>query len=151
MIYDKIENAKKYRGLSKNIDTAIDFLESLDSKTLSIGKNDIDGENVYVMYAEYAPIDHSVGFGETHEKYIDIQLVLSGKEYFRACPAVEPKVTKEYNPEKDVKLFTLVDGINFPLEPGVFAMVMPGEYHGPKLSQEEPSQVKKLVIKILAK
>lgn len=150
MIYDKIENVKNYKGMSKNIDTALNFLESLDSQNLSIGKNVIDGDNVYVMCAEYTPLDLADGFGETHEKYIDIQLVLSGKEYFRACAKTEPKVTKEYNPEKDVKFYSVVDAINFPLVPGMFAMVMPGEYHCPKLSQEEPSEVKKLVIKILA-
>ncbi len=148
MIYDKLSNVKNYKGISKNIDTALDFLENLDSKTFTIGKNEIYGSDVFVMYAEYTPLDHKDGFGETHEKYIDIQLVLSGKEYLRACPTSELKITKEYNPETDLKFFSLEDGINFPLEPGLFCMIMPGEYHGPKLRQPESSDVKKLVIKI---
>ena len=38
MIYDEIKNIERYRGISKNLDTAIDFLEKTDLNSLPLGK-----------------------------------------------------------------------------------------------------------------
>lgn len=46
MIADTIKNIEKYRGLSKNLDTAIAFLKEYDLSTLPDGKTVVDGARV---------------------------------------------------------------------------------------------------------
>lgn len=49
MIYDMLTNVEKYRGISKNLDTAIDFLVKTDLASLPLGQTEIDGDNVLPM------------------------------------------------------------------------------------------------------
>ena len=36
MIYDEIKNVSRYRGISENLDIAIDFMEKTDLKSLPL-------------------------------------------------------------------------------------------------------------------
>ena len=49
MITDTLANLARYRGLHKNLDTAIDWLASHDVSALPNGRTVIDGEAVFVM------------------------------------------------------------------------------------------------------
>lgn len=49
MICDTLEHLGRYRGLHKNLDTALDFLARQDLSALPMGTTPVDGEEVYVM------------------------------------------------------------------------------------------------------
>ncbi len=49
MVTDSLQNLEQYRGLHKNMDTAIDFLKKCDLTALPDGKTVIDGERVLSM------------------------------------------------------------------------------------------------------
>ncbi len=53
MIIGKLRDLKRYKGISKNIDTAIDYVLNHDLLTLPKGKTEIDGKNVYVNRDTY--------------------------------------------------------------------------------------------------
>ena len=80
MIYDMLANVQKYRGISKNLDTAIDFLVKTDLSALPLGRTEIDGDNVFanVMEAQAKPVEE-LHF-EIHKKYMDIQIDIEGTE-----------------------------------------------------------------------
>ena len=80
MIYDEIKNIERYRGISKNLDTAIDFLEKTDLNSLPLGKTEILGDKVFanVMEAQ-AKAENELSF-EIHKKYMDIQVDIEGTE-----------------------------------------------------------------------
>ena len=48
MIYTDMNNLEHYRGMAPNLDTAIDFLKSHALSELQAGRNDVDGENVFI-------------------------------------------------------------------------------------------------------
>ena len=48
MIFCKLEQLGRYRGLSQHLDTAIHFLEEGGASRLTMGRNEVDGEAVYV-------------------------------------------------------------------------------------------------------
>ena len=52
MIYDEIKNISRYRGISSNLDTAIDFLEKTDLKSLPLGKTEILDDKVFANVME---------------------------------------------------------------------------------------------------
>ena len=70
MIYDKLSNLGLYKGMNKNLDTAIDYLSSHDLNELPLGKNVVDGDNVYinVMDAKAFPLEER--FYEVKNEYL---------------------------------------------------------------------------------
>ena len=47
MIYGEIKDLGLYKGISKNLDRAIDYILLGEYKNGVVGKNVIDGDNVY--------------------------------------------------------------------------------------------------------
>ncbi len=104
MIVGKLSDLYRYKGISKNIDTAIDFILNNDLMALPKGKTIVDGDNVYINRDTYVARPLEECFFENHENYIDIQIVLKGHEIIGYTHITNPdlKVTTPYNPDKDV-------------------------------------------------
>ena len=49
MIYTDMNNLEHYRGMAPHLDTAIDFLKDHALSELQAGRNDVDGENVFIL------------------------------------------------------------------------------------------------------
>jgi len=148
MIIGKLAHIDRYKGISKNIDTAIDFVLNNDLLSLPKGRTVIDGDNVYLNRDTYVAKDLKDCFFENHEKYMDLQIVLKGKEVFAYTDITNPtlKVTVPYNTEKDVTKYSAEGGVFFTLEEG-FALVYTEDVHLAKCKANDEI-VEKAVIKI---
>lgn len=107
MIVGKLKDIYRYKGIAKNIDTAINYIleKGIDGLlALPKGKTLIDGTDVYVNRDTYVAKDKKDTFFENHQNYMDLQVVLKGNEYFAYTDISNPtlKVTTEYDPVKDV-------------------------------------------------
>lgn len=148
MIVGKLRDIKRYKGLSKNIDLAIDFVLNNDLMALPKGKTEIDGKNVYVNRDTYVARPLEECFFENHEHYLDLQIVLKGKELFGFTDISNPtlQVTTPYNVDKDVTKYSANDAVYFTLEEG-FALVYREDIHLAK-GKVDDELVEKAVIKI---
>ncbi|MDE6584668.1 MAG: YhcH/YjgK/YiaL family protein [Anaeroplasmataceae bacterium] len=148
MIVGKLRDIKRYKGLSKNIDTAIDFILNNDLMALPKGKTEIDGKNVYVNRDTYVARPLEECYFENHEHYLDLQIVLKGKELFGYTDISNPslQVTTPYNTDKDVTKYSASDAVYFVLEEG-FALVYKEDIHLAK-GKVDDELVEKAVIKI---
>ena len=150
MIIGKLKDLYRYKGITKNIDTAIDYVLNNDILALPKGKTIIDGDNVYLNRDTYIAKDLDSCFFENHEKYMDLQIVLKGKELFGYTHITNDtlKVMTDYNPEKDVRKFenNPEGAIFFELEEG-FALVYTEDVHLAKCKANN-ELVEKAVIKI---
>lgn len=149
MIVGKLKDIKRYKGISKNIDTAIDFVLSNDLLKLPQGKTLIDGMNVYANRDTYVARPLEECFFENHENYLDLQIVLKGKELFGYADISNPtlKVTTPYNVDKDVTKYSVSkDAVFITLEEG-FALVFNEDIHLAKAKVNDEF-VEKVVIKI---
>lgn len=149
MIVGKLRDIKRYKGISKNIDTAIDFILNNDLMALPKGKTEIDGKNVYVNRDTYVARPLEECYFENHEHYLDLQIVLKGKEIFGYTDITNPslKVTTPYNTEKDVTKYSASsDTVYFTLEEG-FALVFKEDIHLAKCKVDDEI-VEKAVVKI---
>lgn len=148
MILGKLKYIGRYKGISKNIDTAIDYVLNNDLLALAPGKYKIDGDNVIVNRDTYVAKPLEECFYENHDKYLDLQIVLKGQEYFAYTDISNPtlKVTTPYNTEKDVTKYSASQGVFFILEEG-FALVYPEDIHLAKCDVNGGT-VEKAVIKI---
>ena len=87
MIYAELKNIKTYKGISKNLDKAIDFIVGKKYLNANFGKNIIDGDAVYFNCPEKPITRENTNLDlEYHKKYIDIHIVLEGEEVIAYTP-----------------------------------------------------------------
>jgi len=53
MIYTKRKNLYRYLGQSQALDTAIRYLETADLAALTMGRNEVDGDQVFINRFDY--------------------------------------------------------------------------------------------------
>ena len=147
MIYDKLINMGLYKGMNKNLDTAIDFILSHNLNELPMGKTVVDGDNVYinVMDAKAQPVEERTY--EIHKNYMDIQMDLVGVERIDTgdCTRMNPG---EYNETKDVAKATAEDLAGCIIGPENFIICMANEPHKPNIAVSEDVVLKKAVCKV---
>ena len=148
MIVGKLKDLKRYKGIHPNIDEAIDYVLNNDLKALPKGKT-VVSENVYINRDTYVAKPLEECFFENHEHYLDLQIVLKGKELFGYTDISNPslQVTTPYNEEKDVTKYSATeDTIYITLEEG-FALVFNEDIHLAKAKVND-ELVEKAVVKI---
>ncbi|MGL4948741.1 MAG: YhcH/YjgK/YiaL family protein, partial [Anaeroplasmataceae bacterium] len=140
MIIAKLKDIKRYKGLTKNIDTAIDYVLSTDLHNLAVGKYIIEENQIHMMRESYIAKNIEDTFFETHTNYIDIQIVLKGQELFGLTDETNKTLveTTPYDPVKDIRKFneksirSVKDAVWTVLEDG-FVVVFPEDAHCPKV------------------
>lgn len=150
MIVDHISNLALYQTMNKNIDSVIDFIKNNDLLKLPSGKTVIN-ESVYVLRESYDPRPLESCYFEGHKKYLDIQLVLSGKEaigYHYKDSSSDIVVTDHYDDVKDVEKYQINHFTEVILTKGMFAYVEPRDLHMPKLKVKDSEFVEKIVFKV---
>ena len=80
MIYTKKQNLHRYLGMSPEMDTAIRYIQTADLRTLVKGRNEIDGDQVFVNRFDYQTMPQDQAIWEGHIQYADIHVLLSGNE-----------------------------------------------------------------------
>ena len=97
---------------------------------------------------EYTTFPAEQGSFETHEKYFDIQYLVSGREQFGVCKRDGLKV-KERNEANDVIFYEEPEfSGSVLLEEGDLIIVAPEDAHKPRCAAGTPCDVKKVVVKI---
>lgn len=149
MIIDKLENFDLYKGVSSDIAKAIEYIKANDFSGKTDGNYEIDGEDMFLVVANYEVKPIEQGRLESHRKYIDLQVMLEGSELVGYCHTDGLVVTEDYNAEKDVMFYEPPEDIsifNFPA--GFGALFFTHDAHMPGVTMDEPEAVKKIVIKI---
>lgn len=148
MILDVLENAHRYLNLHKGFAKAFEFLLRPDLKELPVGKYEIDGERVFAIVSEDHGRKKEDSLLETHEKHIDIQLVLSGTDTMGWKPkSLCKNPTGAYDPEEDIQYFTDEPDSWIATKSGFFVIFFPEDAHMPLISS---GQLHKVVIKVAA-
>ena len=149
MLTTDIAYALTYDYLAERFEKACQFLRRTDLETLDPGRYPIDEENVVAYIQHYETVDPSALKFETHDKYFDIQYMISGTEAFGYVKRAGLAVSEPYDEEKDItfyqepKLSSVII-----LSPGEFATVAPEDAHKPRGMAAAAEAVKKVVIKI---
>ncbi len=146
MILDTLDNLEKYASLNPLFAQAIEYLKNTDLNALEIGKIKLQGDDLVVNVNQTSPKVKEDAKLETHNKFIDIQIPLSGDEVMGYTPGNDlPEA--EYNAEKDVTFFEGLSESYFAVKPGMFAIFFPQDGHAPGITE---TGVKKIIVKVLA-
>jgi biofilm protein TabA len=148
MIIDSLSNAKKYFCVHPLFAKAFEYIQSQNLEMIEPGTYDISGDQLKAIVSDKAgkTVEESTAKFECHDKHIDIQLCLKGKEKIGWKPRNTCSQRKaEYNPEKDVTFFKDAPDMYFQLTSGQFAIFFPDDVHAPMIGEGE---IKKMVIKV---
>lgn len=152
MILDNIKTfLPDYANMGCKLATALDWLKNNDLKAIKPNQVvTIDGNRVLAQIQEYDTVDAKEALFETHRSFIDIQIVVGGREIIYWTPASRlTSVKTAYNPEKDIAFFE-EPAVSVPLrlEEGDFAVFFPSDGHKTRCFVSEPMRVNKIVVKV---
>ena len=116
--------------------------------TLSLGRIDLS-DDVYSSVATYNTKTQDELKYESHKKYIDLQYLITGREYMGLIfDRSILSVVELYKDDKDYELYAPAYGDLHLADPGKFFIFFPEDNHMPCIQVGESQEVKKLVIKI---
>lgn len=148
MILDTLSNASRYYSLHPLFEKAFAFIQSNNLDEIEDGKYEIDGDGLIAAVFEKAAkteAESNQKF-ECHDKHIDIQVCIKGKESIGWKPREKcTKIKGEYNPDKDVSYYVDSPEMYFGMEPGQFAILYPEDVHSPMIGE---GSIKKMVVKV---
>lgn len=149
MIIGKLKDLNKYKGISKNLDCAIEWVNNTDLLALDLGKHEIKGTDVYCNRLSYVAKPLEQCAAENHDYYLDLQIVIKGLEGFGYADITNKslEVAIEYNPVKDVTKYKVEDECVYAMDDSSFALVLKEDIHKPMIKLNE-EQVEKAVVKI---
>lgn len=149
MIVDRLENAELYEAVYSKLTRGLELLNDKSLASKPDGRYQAEGDEIYYIVQRYAtrPVDQ--GRLEAHQKYIDIQFVASGQEFFGYAPLKGLKEKDPYDDEKDVAFFQVPQNIAMTkLTAGMFAVFFPQDVHMPCLQVAGQENVTKIVVKV---
>ena len=146
MIIDNIYNAPLYYNLHKRFKKAFEFLETIDFYNCQEGSFEVDGNSIKLIISSNKLKIKEDALLETHRKYIDIHIPISGNETFgwKSAKQLKKSVDK-YSPESDFQLFHDSATTYFTISPGEFAIFLLEDAHAPLIGSDE---LKKIIFKI---
>jgi biofilm protein TabA len=148
MIIDKIENISLYEKIIPELKEIQKEIKNI--KEFKVGKYEIDCG--FIMMQEGITKNILEGDFETHNKYIDIQILIEGSEILVWNEKSDLFEKQIYNQEKDVTYFK--NGSyenNIKITPGIFYICFPQDGHKAVRHLKTPTRYKKIVIKLLNK
>lgn len=132
MVLDVLANARRYAPLHPAFARAFAFLASVDLGALPMGRNEIDGEAMFVILDRKDGRGHEGAQLEAHRRYIDIQYTISGQEEIGWSPLASCESPDEaFDDERDVGLFDDTPSAWLRVPPGSFAIFFPEDAHAP--------------------
>lgn len=146
MILDIIGNAHRYLALNIGLAKGFEFLLRPDLQELPVAKYEIDGDRVYAMVSKDAGRKKEDALLETHEQYIDIQLVLAGIDTMGwKAKSLCRQPSGEYDHREDIQFFADKPDAWLPTQSGTFVIFFPEDAHMPLISA---GQIHKVVVKV---
>jgi YhcH/YjgK/YiaL family protein len=109
----------------------------------------IAGDDVYASHQVYMTKPLSEARYETHQKYIDIQVVWRGEEIIAVAGTQGLKTLVAYDAEKDIAFFEYFPAKELIVKPGMIAVLYPEDAHAPCLNYKQQQIVAKTVVKVL--
>jgi YhcH/YjgK/YiaL family protein len=147
---DSLEFFFQYSKNPECWDKAFAWLENTDVQELKPGKFNIDDDRVFVIVNEGSTKKAEDAKWEAHQKYIDIQYVVYGKEKMGVAPLSKAVGIEPFNQDKDIGFYEIpeADCKYYTAEPGYFFIFFPNDAHRPSIAIKGHEKVKKIVIKV---
>lgn len=146
MIYTKRKHLERYLGQCESLDTAIRHLLSADLSKLTKGRNEVDGDQVFINRFDYQTMTEEQAIWEGHAQYADMHVLLSGHEKIGVTNVDALKVIVR-KPEEDFIGYEGDVEAWFPMTTEDILIVYPEDVHMVKVIDGESTLVEKACYK----
>ena len=150
MIFGNINHAEDYEYLDENDKKCIEFIKNNDLGKMEPGTYLVDGDNIFVIIAEYLTVGPEENTWQAHEKYYDIHYMIKGEERID-LNFLGNLDKKHYAEDEDFLTLEGDKNVSVFLRPGDFLICMPSDGHKTGLSIKKPKTVKKAVFRVSVK
>lgn len=145
MILDSLNSAALYTSLHPRFAKAFDYF--LANPNQQDGVYEISGRDIYITYTSGALRQPCEAMLEAHDRYIDIQIVLSGGEtYGFASRGALKDISDESDADRDLTFYADPIENMIPVNAGQFVIFFPSDAHAPLLGH---GMIRKAIIKVL--
>lgn len=152
MIMDNLYTSHvDYGQMNAKLDKAFAWLKANDLKSIKPGQTIVvDGERISAQIQSYDSVKPNEIRFEAHRSYIDIQIVVTGREIIYWAPLARmTEIDAAYNYDKDVVFFKDPEiAVPLRLEEGDYAVFFPTDGHKPRCVVSESEPVGKIVVKV---
>lgn len=147
---DVHELAYQYHKNPELWEKAFTFLANTNLDTLSVGKHKLSGDDLFVSVSQEPVKDLENTKWEAHQKYIDIQYVIVGKEKMGKINRDKTTTIVAYDDSKDIGFYSAPESeaTYYEASPAVFLIFFPKDAHRPGIKINGYDTDKKLVVKI---
>jgi YhcH/YjgK/YiaL family protein len=146
MIIDKLENIARYESLNPLFGEAFRFLTSTDLHSVQPGKLTLQADDLWANFDVAPPKTIDDAKLETHDRYIDIQLPLSGSERMGYAPRADLSPAP-YDADRDIAFYEQKPQNYLDVQPGMFVIFFPEDAHAPAIT---PVTLRKVIVKVKA-
>ena len=126
MVLDYLKNYKMYTPLVPNLEEGMEFVNTL--LDAAPGRYEKPGSKIFCNVQEGVTADYTNDNIETHEQYLDVQIVFKGQELFQWEERDNLKVKSPYDPATDF-CFYAGEGKTFLATQGMFYILFPQDAH----------------------
>lgn len=145
MIMDQLEHFRYYQRCVPELWDAVRFVERVQKEHLPVGRYKV-GKG-FALVQEGETRSFSEADFETHDQYLDMQVLLEGSEMWEYADKADLATKIPYDPESDIEWLT-GKGTRIQMKPGMFYLVYPTDGHKPCCHENVPASFRKVVIKI---
>ena len=128
---------------------AFQFLRTANLKELPLGKQELEGEHLFINVQEYYGKQKPDALYESHKKYVDIQYVIEGEEIMGLTTLDKVAVKEPYSEEKDIAFYDFEGGRFLKATPENFFLFFPEDVHRPSITTGDSILIKKIVVKVM--
>ena len=148
MIVTTIDKLTKYSEIP-NAQDIVDFLADFRKGEMAPGRYDIHGDDLFAAVSRYDTEPDGDRVFENHKKYIDLQIILDGKEEIQwADTKTLTMVSEEFSKGGDIAFYK-GDAMGYTLLGGEQCVILFEEdAHKPNVLHEKSENVLKVVFKI---
>lgn len=107
------------------------------------------GQGVFALEQAYVAKAPSQGRWEAHERFIDVQVIVAGRELMGLIDVGALSLTDDFRAERDLMFFASREGgSTLRAGAGDVAVFFPADAHMPSVADGEPVLVRKTVVKV---
>jgi len=148
MIFGNINQEKTYEFLPENVKACFKYVKEYDLLNYEKGTHKIDGDNLYVNVAEYTTVKREERFWEAHKKYIDVHMIIEGKESIDVSFCDDMQI-KSFDENRDFVELTGEEKATVNLiNKGDFLICYPEDAHRTAIICQQSQTIKKAIFKI---
>lgn len=146
MVLSELKYSERIEKLHPLFKKAFDYVKTHDLLNTPCGKIEVDGDNLFINNVNPECVTSEQQVLEVHRQYIDIHILLEGKETIGWTSLSDVKLEKKsYSEEDDCALYEDPFSTSVQLLPGQFLIVWPEDAHAPVIGN---GKIRKLIVKV---